>query len=159
MMKKPMMPREALERLRTLCNASEQCSTDLIAKLRRWQISTANSEKIMRYLHENRLVDDARFCGAYARDKMRYSRWGRLKIRAMLAAKHLDRDAIADALDALEKDEYRESARRAILAFAARFERPLDYNERLKTLRHAVGRGFESALVTDIMKTEGLWDS
>ena len=137
----------------------DRCSTDLIAKLRRWQISTANSEKIMRYLHENRLVDDARFCGAYARDKMRYSRWGRLKIRAMLAAKHLDRDAIADALDALEEDEYREAARRAILAFAARFERPLDYNERLKTLRHAVGRGFESALVADIMKTEGLWGS
>ena len=77
----------------------------------------------------------------------------------MLAAKHLDRDAIADALDALEEDEYRESARRAILAFAARFDRPLDYNERLKTLRHAVSRGFESALVADIMKTEGLWGS
>lgn len=150
--RKPLSATEALARLTALCNASEQCSYDLLRKLASWGISQTDTARIMERLVSTRLLDDRRFAGAYARDKMRYSLWGRLKIRAGLYAKRVGRDDIDDALASLDADEYAEAATRAVMSAAARHERPLTYEAKMKILRHCVARGFEPSVIVPLVR-------
>lgn len=157
-MKKQLTAKEARERLAALCNASEQCSTDLRMKLARWGIGAGDAAAIMKWLAETRLVDDARFCRAFARSKMNYNCWGRYKISMALAAKRLDRSLIAEAIDALDADEYREAAIRALRAALRRYDAD-DYTGRMKLLRSVAARGFEPAMLMKLLQTRAEWDS
>lgn len=150
--RKPLSAPEALARLTALCNASEQCSYDLLRKLASWGISQTDTVRIMERLTSTRLLDDRRFAGAYARDKMRYSLWGRLKIRAGLYAKRVSRDDIDDALASLDTEEYADAARCAVMSAAARHERPLTYESKMKILRHCVARGFEPSVIVPLVR-------
>lgn len=150
--RKPLSATEALARLTALCNASEQCSYDLLRKLASWGISQTDTARIMERLVSTRLLDDRRFAGAYARDKMRYSLWGRLKIRAGLYAKRVSRDDIDDAIASLDTEEYAEAARRAVMSAAARHERPLTYESKMKILRHCASRGFELSVIAPLVR-------
>jgi len=157
MVKKPLDPAKALERLTALCNASEQCSTDIRHKLSLWGISDHAAEQIITRLQESRLVDDPRFCRAYARDKMRYNRWGSFKIKAALSAKHLDAGIIDDAIDALDPDEYHDIAVKVLAAAAAQLDEPRSYTSKIKILKRGASRGFESRLIMSIINSGELW--
>lgn len=150
-MRRQLTPDEALSRLNDLCNASEQCSTDLLRKMAAWHIPASASADIIRKLKIARLVDDARFCGAYARDKMRYNAWGRYKIRMALMAKHIDHDIIDESLDSLDADEYAEAAERCVRNALRRINDPDDYPSRMKLMRQCAARGFETRLIADTL--------
>ena len=82
--KKPISPEKAKVRLEELCARSEQCTGDAYKKLQTWGIARSDAETIVKSLVDRRFIDDERFCHAFVRDKMRFARWGRRKIKAAL---------------------------------------------------------------------------
>ena len=138
-------------RLEELCARSEQCSGEVREKLRRWEIGDRDAEAILKSLISRRFVDDSRFAGAFVRDKYRYGKWGRRKIAAALYAKRVDRDIIDSALADIDEEEY-EAVLRALLKLKIKTTGPLDvYENRMRLLRFAVGRGFEPQLVSRLL--------
>ena len=98
-MKTQLTPQQAQLRLESLCARGEQCEADLREKLRRWGICSNEVEKIIANLRKDNYFDPERYCRAYTREKLRFNRWGRVKIRLMLAQKRIPAEIIDTALE------------------------------------------------------------
>mgnify|MGYP001032491233 CR=1 FL=1 len=150
--RRPITPEKALERLESLCARSEQASGELLRKLRSWGISGSKADEIISSLTDRRFVDDERFAGAFVRDKVRYARWGRRKIRQALYQKGIASEIISKALAEIDEDEY-ESVLAAILSAKARTAYDITtYEGRTQLYRHGLSRGFEPDLVARLLR-------
>ena len=150
--KKEITRDEALLKLASLCARSEQCAFDLGRKLSAWGLSAADAAGVIGELRERRFVDDRRFAEAFTRDKVKFSAWGRMKIRMGLLAKRIPAALIDEAFATVDPDDYAAAAMRAGEAAARR----LDLNTRedaVKLYRHLLSRGFESATAMETLRS------
>ncbi|MCM1109950.1 MAG: RecX family transcriptional regulator [Clostridium sp.] len=155
--RKPLDPDTALVRLETLCADSEQCTANLLAKLRRWGVSASDASEIVDSLVDRRFVDDRRFAMAYARDKMRFGRWGRAKIRVGLYAKRIPAPLIDEALEALDDDLYSKVCLATLRSRVRSASLPGDYDGRTRLYRFGLQRGFEPALLSELIRSRKPW--
>ena len=144
-------------RLEALCAKSEQCTLDLRQKLYRWEISSRDSEKVIKKLVETRFVDDARFAVAYCRDKYRFNRWGRMKIVYGLRAKQISSHDIQEALKIIDDKEYEDILVSVVKTKASTIKDVDTYEGRTRLFRAVASRGYESALIAKIIKNQSLW--
>lgn len=154
MPKKTVTAEQAQRRLEDLCARAEHCTGELRAKLRLWAIPAEEADKIIKSLQANKFVDDARFAGAFVRDKVKFSRWGKRKIKMALMAKGVEGDIITDAIDSLDRDTYRD-ALTSLLSAKTRLRPELlaDYEGRTRLFRFALQRGFETPIITEVIKS------
>ena len=145
--------KEALVRLETQCARCEVSTGEAREKLRRWGIFPDDAEKIVDSLVDRRFIDDGRFALAFVRDKIRFSKWGRIKVAQKLREKGVGRDTIAEAMDEFDEDEYRTILSEVL---AARMERNPEliesYEGRTALFRFLLGRGFESSLAAAVIR-------
>ena len=144
--KKPPDPEALLKRMAGLCARSEQCTFDINTKLFKAGLPKEKREEIIEYLTANRYLDDARFARSFASYKVRFSAWGKRKIRMALAAKRISSQLIAEAIDNIEESDYLDALKRTIESK----KRDLDMSQRddrQKLFRSLMARGFESDLI------------
>ena len=152
--KQPITPEAAKIRMADLCARAEQCEADIRQKLYRLGLSSGEVQHIITELKDEKFIDNERYARSFARDKCRFSCWGRYKIRLALAAKRLTPQEIAQGLDAIERADYLNALKRTTIAKA----KSLDLNgpdareERMKLFRHLIARGFESDVASKAVK-------
>lgn len=149
--KKQYTPEEALHYAAGLCARTEQCEYDIRGKLAGRGLPLSRIEEIINYLYDHGFLDEARYARAFCRDKARFNRWGRIKIRAHLAARRVGRDAIAEGMAAIDEDEYMRTLR-SVAASLARGVDTGDYAGRMKLLRRLASRGFEPDLASAVIR-------
>lgn len=153
---KIMDPQKVADRMRGLCSRREYCRQDIMKKVLAALGGDADEAgRIMDRLVEEKYIDDLRYASAFARDKSSIAGWGTTKIRYMLAAKGIDRETIAAALQ--EVDEGKASDRLEKLLSAKVRSLKDDPQCRMKLLRFALGRGYqydEAAEVIDRLLNE-----
>lgn len=153
---KIMDPQKVADRMRGLCSRREYCRQDIMKKVLAALDGDADEAgRIMDRLVEEKYIDDLRYASAFARDKSSIAGWGATKIRYMLAAKGIDRETIAAALQ--EVDESKASDRLEKLLSAKVRSLKDDPQCRMKLLRFALGRGYqydEAAEVIDRLLNE-----
>ncbi|MDE6650264.1 MAG: RecX family transcriptional regulator [Muribaculaceae bacterium] len=150
-MKRKPTADEMLVRMAGLCAGAEQCAADIRQKILKQGFSSAEAGKMIEYLTVNKYIDDARYARAYAVDKVRFSGWGRMKVRMGLRAKGLSDSVIAQALDYIPDMDYSKTLQKVLIAKS----RNLDLTEikdRQKLYRHLASRGFESQLIISAMR-------
>ena len=134
-------PLKVADRMRALCSRREYCRKDVLKKvMTALDGDAAKAEEVVGKLVEERYVDDRRYAAAFARDKASIAGWGAAKIRYMLAAKGVDREIIASALE--EIDVNRADARLEKLMENKARSLKDDPQRRMKLLRFGVGRGY-----------------
>ena len=139
---KIMDPQKVADRMRGLCSRREYCRQDIMKKvLAALDGDAYEAGRIMDRLVEEKYIDDLRYASAFARDKSSIAGWGATKIRYMLAAKGIDRETIAAALQ--EVDEGKASDRLEKLLSAKVRSLKDDPQCRMKLLRFALGRGYQ----------------
>lgn len=127
--------------MRALCSRREYCRKDILKKvMTALDGDAAKAEEVVGKLVEERYVDDRRYAAAFARDKASIAGWGAAKIRYMLAAKGVDREIIASALE--EVDVSRADARLEKLMENKARSLKDEPQRRMKLLRFGVGRGY-----------------
>lgn len=134
-------------RMADLCARSEQCEADIRTKLFRMKLPAHEIDRILDQLREENFINEERFAGSFARDKVRFSAWGKNKIRLGLFQKRISGEAISQALDSIPRKDYID----ALLRVASAKSRSLDlsdYEDRAKLYRHILSRGFESQLAS-----------
>lgn len=153
---KIMDPQKVADRMRGLCSRREYCRQDIMKKVLAALGGDADEAgRMMDRLVEEKYIDDLRYASAFARDKSSIAGWGATKIRYMLAAKGIDRETIAAALQ--EVDEGKASDRLEKLLSAKVRSLKDDPQCRMKLLRFALGRGYqynEAAEVIDRLLNE-----
>ena len=134
--------------MRRLCSRREYCVSDIRAKLmKELDGDTQKVETALNKLKEEKYVDDLRYATAYARDKASISGWGATKIRYMLSAKGVSKEAISEALN--EVDETKASSRLEKLLENKYKSLKEDPQWKIKLLRFALGRGYSYDEVND----------
>ena len=99
---------QALHKAAAYCSLSEKCVFDVQEKLHSWGAESNDHEKIISYLLEEKFIDEKRFAIAYVKDKFRYNKWGKIKIRIMLRQKKIPNYLIEEALNEIDEDAYQE---------------------------------------------------
>lgn len=145
-------PEKLRLRMAGLCSRSEQCTSDIRLKLRKAGLSTSKTDEIIEFLTENKFLSDRRYARAYASYKVRFSAWGRIKIRAYLVQKRISSDFISEALDAIDEKDYSDALKRAAHAKASSLDLD-DREDRQKLYRHLLSRGFESSIVSRMIES------
>lgn len=125
------------------CSKKEYCSADVLAKLRRWELPEKDIAEIMAFLVKNRFLDDTRFAEAYARDKFRFNRWGKLKIAQMLRRKQVADSVIGQALAALPEEDTDATCMELLRQKNKSIKDEEPYKRKAKLIRFALSRGFE----------------
>ena len=144
-------PHQALDRLMQLCSGQEKCKADLRQKLHRWNIEGEEAEAILVQLEKDNFVDEQRFASAFAKDKIRFNKWGRGKVRYQLLMKAIPEAFIVSAFDGLEEDEYNLMVRTEVLAKIKKTKAKSDWERKGKTMQFAQSRGYEPDLVMKIL--------
>ena len=158
-----MTPQQALARLQGQCSRSEQCSGQVRKKLQRWsdsqkikgmaEFTHEQMEEIIVSLVKDRFVDDARFAGAYVRDKAKFSGWGAVKIAYHLKALGVDASVVQQALEDNQEVFNNGSQEKLLRKKWDSLKKDLGLQQkREKVLRFAVSRGFGYGQIMDIIK-------
>lgn len=143
---------EALSALMDRCAKAEVCVSDARRLMLRWQIPTQEQEGIIDQLLRDRFIDEARYAGAFVRDKLNFSRWGARKISEALYRKRIPADIIRRAMeqaegvpmaDRLESDLRRKND-------AIKEDNP--YKRKEKLLRFGLSRGYDFDTVTEAIE-------
>lgn len=154
--KNPISPSEAKHRIETLCSTSEQSTFDVTARMRRWGLSTEEIFEIVEDLKDRKFINDRRYAISFARDRIRLSRWGRMKVRLFLRAKGINEDYVEEAMRTIEEDEYL-NILKLVMRAKARMLGTKSQENNTKLYRFAIGRGFETPLITKMLKRGGVW--
>ena len=149
---------EILYKLAARCSTSEQCLSDVEAKLKRYDLSEEERTRILQYLVEEKYIDDKRYAEAFVRDKYRFNKWGRIKIAQGLRMKGIDNGTVNKAMGVIDETEYLHILRELIKAKRKSIRGKSDYEVNGKLIRFAIGRGFEFAAIRSCMDVDENYD-
>lgn len=134
---------QGLQRAAGLCCQSEHCVADITEKLLRWGVSREDSDRIIDRLIDEKYIDESRYALAYVRDKVRFSHWGRVKIKSMLRMLRISEQDISNAFDSFDEEEYLGVLEGVIESKRKTLPEAESYASRVKLIRFALQRGFE----------------
>lgn len=143
--------KEALRKAAALCSRQEQCSCQIIDKLKHWNISEDDSKRIIDVLKQEKYLDDQRYAIFFTRDKFRFNAWGKVKISVMLRRKGIAESMISEALNELDEEAYYQACLKLISEKARTLKDKNHFARKGKLFRHAAQRGFESELIHQIL--------
>ena len=142
---------EALSYTMDLCSRQEKCSSEIREKLQKFKLPGAHVEKVLQTLKKERFIDESRYAGMFVRDKLRFNRWGRIKIRYMLLAKQIPEEIIRDAIDGIDDQNYLEILKEELIKKRRQIKDNNPFNVRNKLARFGQQRGFESGLIFQVL--------
>ena len=97
---------QALSKLMQICSRQEKCKSDIRQKLRTWNIFDKPAETIIETLENENFINEERFATAFAKDKYRFNKWGKLKIKFQLSSKKITDSHISIALSEIDENQY-----------------------------------------------------
>ncbi len=149
---KELTTHEAMAKAANYCSKSEHCADDVRRKLKEWGVRPNNYEQIIEYLEEEGYIDHERFANAYALDKFRFNKWGKMKIRVNLRSKGIGSDVIESSLAKIDELEYLTVLKAIISSKYKTLKYSSGYDRDVKLMRFATQRGFESSIVSDAVE-------
>lgn len=137
---KSITKEEAWNKASFLCASSEKCLYDIQEKLKSWGCNSDDSEQICQRLIEEQYIDQTRYAYFYVKDKFRFNKWGKIKIKIMLASKKIEPSVIEEALQIIDESEYEELLNSIISTKLKSLKFKDSYDKENKLLRFALSR-------------------
>ena len=134
----------AQSRAAMLCSQQERCTSYIKDKLKQWDQSEADSEKILIFLRKEKFLDDSRFALFFVKDKFRLNQWGKIKIRYALRQKQIPAEAIEAAIKQISDEDYLQTCVHLLEGKLRSIKDTNHLSRKAKLLRFAAQRGFES---------------
>ena len=147
--KKVKTPEQALAALMRLCARAEKSQEDARRLMRGWGLAERDAEGVLAKLVRDRFIDDARYAGAFVREKLRLSGWGEYKIRTALQRKRIDRALIDAALAEADRPAMGERLRRQLERKARTAKYSTQYELKTKLIRYGLSLGYDYEAVMD----------
>lgn len=96
-----------LHRAAAYCSASERCIQDVEKKIKAAGLAGEESDRIVSRLLQERFIDESRFARYFVNDKLRFNKWGRVKINYEMQRKGIPSSIRSEALEGIDEQEYR----------------------------------------------------
>lgn len=143
---------EALKRLMKICSLKEMCSYDLRKKMKLWDINDSNQDIILKKLAEDKFFSDERYAEAFINDKLKFQKWGKVKIKYSLRSKQIPERIIDNLMEKKEDKQYIEKLEELLVKKKNSLKSVMSVQEKKARLfRYASGKGFESEVIYEVM--------
>jgi regulatory protein len=146
-----MTESEGKTRAEAYCSAAEHCRSEVRAMLERHGAERPDIERILDYLVREGFIDESRYAAAFVHDKVRFAKWGRVKIGQALWQKRIPDDISASALNSIDDEEYMAALKDVVKSKYRTVKGSTDYERKMKTMRSVCSRGYEPALVRKVL--------
>jgi regulatory protein len=149
---KQLTEAEALHQAAAYCSMSERCIQEVIKKITCDTISLEAQQRIIDYLLKENFINETRYVQSFVNDKLRFNKWGRIKIGYELNRKGIDSETRKDALDNIKSAQYTEILFNLLKSKKRTIKSKDDRDLYTKLLRFAAGRGFTFNEANDCLK-------
>jgi len=123
-----------------------------LQKLTQLGADQKQSDRVLKWLADEKYIDDARFAAAYARGKFRSNNWGKIAIADGLRQRGIDQSMIERALEEIPESEYMQTACKLIKKkWSETSGDNIKVKER-KVYTYMASKGFENDLIWDELK-------
>src|SRR5690606_36442631 len=113
-----------------------------------------DADEVIAALISEGYINEERYAIAFATGKLRINRWGKIKIKQHLKFKGISDYCVKKALNEIRDEEYIEALQKVI---SGKIHMPLDeltFPERQKLYSFCLGRGFESEVISKVLRNE-----
>lgn len=135
-----------------ICSTAEKCSYDIREKLINWGLNEQEAEKAISYLKKNHFLDDNRYAQFFVKDKLKFNKWGRIKIAYALRRKQIETEIIEKAIGTIDESLYEELLDQLITTKIKSAGNIHQASGKAKILRFAAQRGFTSEEIFSSLK-------
>lgn len=149
-------PAMALAKAEAYCAYQERAQQEVRDKLYEWGLWPDAVEQIISQLIGSNFLNEERFANAYASGKFNQKGWGRAKIKQGLKFKKVSDILIRKALNKIDGDDYMDTLEKLLQKKAATINEKDEYKRHYKLKQYAMGRGYESDLIADVLKANAL---
>lgn len=130
------------------CAYRERSVSEVRTKLKALGASESDTEILIKELIQENFIDESRYARAFASDKFRFNKWGKVKIRQLLRQKQVDEDEIERALENLPRRDYQEMIKLLVTQKLKGLPADLDpVQKKQKVIRFLMQKGFEYDLI------------
>jgi len=150
---KKIPTKQALEKAQNLCAQKEKCIKDIKQKFYQWGINKNDFEPLITNLIEDKFIDEERFAKAFAKEKFRFNKWGKVKIEFTLKQKNIPEDYIQKGLNEIPLYEYHQVLEKELIKKLKSLKDTDEFTIKSKLVRFAVSRGFENGKVFDMVNS------
>ncbi|UPT68475.1 MAG: RecX family transcriptional regulator [Sphingobacteriales bacterium JAD_PAG50586_3] len=95
-----------MQKAAAYCAYRERTVAEVTDKLRTLGATDVQKEKIIAKLIAEKYIDESRFAASFVRGKFNVNKWGRLKIKAELNFKGIDKKQVEKALKEINESDY-----------------------------------------------------
>ena len=138
--------RLALTKVMAWCSKSERCISEAKFKLKKFELSDNELDKAIDYLVLEKFLDDSRYVRFFVNDKLRFNKWGKVKLHYMLRQQQINDLIINKALEEIDRDLYLKILSDLLLSKKKSVKGASDYEVIGKLANFALSHGFESDL-------------
>jgi len=149
---------EALATAAGYCSIAEHCVSDVVEKLKKFELTSLDQAKLLRHLQDEGYLNESRYVKAFVKDKFRFNKWGRVKIRFALRQKGISTLLIEEGLSEIQEENYCEMLTDLLRQKKRSVKANSTYELRGKLMRFAASRGFELDLANACLRKMGLED-
>ncbi len=153
-----MTETEGKTRAEAYCSAAEHCRSEVRAMLERHGAEKPDIESIINNLVKEGFIDESRYARAIVHAKVRFAKWGKVKIAQALWQKRIPQDITDAALESIDDDEYLAALKDVVKAKFRTVKGATEYERKMKTMRSVCSRGYEPALVRKLLDLSDLPD-
>ncbi len=134
---------DLIVKLESYCAYQERCLFEIQNKLNQLGATESESKKVIEHLEKFRFYNQKRFAQSFAQGKLRINKWGKVKIKAALIQKFVDKETINDALESIDYCEYLSILKGLIDRKSVELSKEKDeWTKKQKILRFLSSRGF-----------------
>jgi len=141
----------AITRAESLCARQERCSFDIRAKLKLWNVSSEDIEKVIAQLVSNSFINDERYTAMFVREKTKFNKWGPYKIAQALRAKRIPEILIQESLKEFGSADDEKTITDLLKKKASSIKAKSTADLKAKLIRFGVSRGFGYGMIMGIV--------
>jgi len=142
---------EILLRMQVLCSRQEKCTSEIRKKLVEYNLAAQEIDRIIEFLSKENYINDERYAIAFAHDKFRFNKWGKIKIEYQLKRKGINDGYILKALESIDSEEYLHMIKSELTKKFIKDKSANEYVLKSKLIRFGQSKGFETEHVFNII--------
>lgn len=144
---------KALSKCMDMCSKREYCSAEISEKLQKWELTEPDIDQIIESLIAQKFIDHERYATAFVNDKIRFNHWGKVKVKYYLNHKGIEGEIINIALKNFSENKYIQIALTEIEKKWNKTTAKNAFELKNKVAKSIINKGFEPALVFELLKT------
>ena len=138
------------------CSGAEHCCFEVRAMLQRHEAESGDIDRILKHLIKEGFIDESRYARAFVHDKVRFAKWGRVKIAQALWQKRIPQDVADSALATIDEDEYMTALNDVVQSRYRAAKGATEYERKMKAMKSVCTRGYEPALVRKVLDIQDI---